>query len=271
MAAGERSVALLESSSAATSRIPTSQRRARWSGHRDDEPFTDTDVPGFRRRELLPTDDPAFDFNVSLLAFDPGVGLDKVEIHDEEHGLYMTAGGGTYLLEDASSRCAPATSSTWRPTARSRSSPATSLRIPALQGRLARRFLTRARSIRSSRPLNRDAPVDTGRTETLKGKPAARRGRKARGLRRRRWLGCRSADHHVTQPCARPSSSPAPPACSAPPWRWPLAAPAHAADAPFTPRFAQTARGDVTAVGNTLLTCPTRPRLQRRAERHRAR
>ena len=37
---------------------------------------------------------------MSLLAFDPGVGLDKVEIHDEEHGLYMTAGGGTYLLED---------------------------------------------------------------------------------------------------------------------------------------------------------------------------
>jgi (S)-ureidoglycine aminohydrolase len=70
------------------------------SGHRDDEPFAATDVSGFRRRELLPTGDPAFDFNVSLLAFDAGVGLDKVEIHDEEHGLYMTAGGGTYLLED---------------------------------------------------------------------------------------------------------------------------------------------------------------------------
>jgi len=70
------------------------------SGHRDDEPFADTDVPGFRRRELLPTTDPALDFNMSLLAFDPGVGLDKVEVHDEEHGLYMTAGGGTYLLED---------------------------------------------------------------------------------------------------------------------------------------------------------------------------
>jgi (S)-ureidoglycine aminohydrolase len=69
------------------------------SGHRDDEPFADTDVPGFRRRELLPPADPAFDFNMSLLAFDPGVGLDKVEVHDEEHGLYMTAGGGTYLLE----------------------------------------------------------------------------------------------------------------------------------------------------------------------------
>jgi (S)-ureidoglycine aminohydrolase len=73
----------------------------RLTGHRDDEPFADTDVPGFRRRELLPTADPAFDLNMSLLAFDPGVGLAKVEVHDEEHGLYMTAGGGTYLLEDA--------------------------------------------------------------------------------------------------------------------------------------------------------------------------
>jgi hypothetical protein len=33
------------------------------------------------------------------------------------------------------------------------------------------------------------------------------------------------------------------------------AAPAHA-DAPFTPRFAQTAHGNIDAVGNTLLTCP---------------
>jgi (S)-ureidoglycine aminohydrolase len=70
------------------------------SGHRDDEPFADTPVPGFRRRELLAVDDPSFDFNMSLLAFDPGVGLATVEIHDEEHGLYMTAGGGVYLLED---------------------------------------------------------------------------------------------------------------------------------------------------------------------------
>jgi len=80
---------------------PGLSRPASLVGHRDDEPFAATDVPGFRRRELLPPADPAFDFNMSLLAFDAGVGLGKVEIHDEEHGLYMTAGGGTYLLEDA--------------------------------------------------------------------------------------------------------------------------------------------------------------------------
>ena len=38
------------------------------AGHRDDEPFADTPVPGFRRRELLPVADPAFDFAMSLLA-----------------------------------------------------------------------------------------------------------------------------------------------------------------------------------------------------------
>ena len=69
------------------------------AGHRDDEPFADTPVPGFRRRELLPVADPAFDFAMSLLSFDPGVGLDNIEVHDEEHGLYMTAGAGLYFLD----------------------------------------------------------------------------------------------------------------------------------------------------------------------------
>jgi len=72
------------------------------AGHRSDRPFdTDTGVEGFRRRELLDPADPRHDFNMSLLAFDPGVGLDKVEVHDEEHGLYMTAGGGLYHLDGA--------------------------------------------------------------------------------------------------------------------------------------------------------------------------
>jgi (S)-ureidoglycine aminohydrolase len=69
------------------------------AGHRDDEPFDETPVPGFSRRELLPVADPAFDFAMSLLRFDAGVGLDNVEVHDEEHGLYMTAGAGLYFLD----------------------------------------------------------------------------------------------------------------------------------------------------------------------------
>jgi len=67
-------------------------------GHRDAATVDDVGVPGLRRRELLPADDPAFDFTMSLLAFDPGVALDRTEIHDEEHGLFMTAGTGIYVL-----------------------------------------------------------------------------------------------------------------------------------------------------------------------------
>jgi (S)-ureidoglycine aminohydrolase len=67
------------------------------AGHRDDEPFEEVGL--FRRRELLDPDDPRHDFNMSLLAFTPGADLGKVEIHDEEHGLYMTSGSGDYLLD----------------------------------------------------------------------------------------------------------------------------------------------------------------------------
>jgi (S)-ureidoglycine aminohydrolase len=68
-------------------------------GHHDDVPWAETALPGFRRRELLPVGDAAWDLAMSLLVFDPGVGLPFTEIHDEEHGLYMTAGGGTYVLD----------------------------------------------------------------------------------------------------------------------------------------------------------------------------
>jgi (S)-ureidoglycine aminohydrolase len=60
---------------------------------------TETATPGLRRRELIAPSDPRYDFNMSLMSFDPGVGLPQIEIHDEEHGLYMTAGGGVYTLE----------------------------------------------------------------------------------------------------------------------------------------------------------------------------
>jgi (S)-ureidoglycine aminohydrolase len=69
------------------------------SGSRGDEPFADTPTPGVRRRELLPVDEPGRDFAMSILQFDPGCGLPQVEIHDEEHGLWMTGGGGTYFLD----------------------------------------------------------------------------------------------------------------------------------------------------------------------------
>jgi (S)-ureidoglycine aminohydrolase len=71
----------------------------RMSGNRGDEAFADTATPGVRRRELLPVDEPGRDFAMSILQFDPGAGLPQVEIHDEEHGLWMTGGGGTYFLD----------------------------------------------------------------------------------------------------------------------------------------------------------------------------
>ncbi len=67
-------------------------------GHARALPPTATATPGLARRELLPPADGAYDFNMSLMSFDPGVGLPQIEIHDEEHGLYMTAGGGLYRL-----------------------------------------------------------------------------------------------------------------------------------------------------------------------------
>lgn len=54
---------------------------------------------GLLRRELLPPDDSAFDFNLSLMTFPPGASLAQVEVHDEEHGLYMTEGTGVYHLD----------------------------------------------------------------------------------------------------------------------------------------------------------------------------
>lgn len=67
-------------------------------GHRDDLEPSETGVAGLNRLELLPTDDPSFDFTMSIMRFAPNARLDQVEIHDEEHGLYMLEGGGQYLL-----------------------------------------------------------------------------------------------------------------------------------------------------------------------------
>jgi (S)-ureidoglycine aminohydrolase len=70
-----------------------------FGGHRSHVEPTPTPVAGLARAELLPTLDCAFDFNMTLLAFAPDVGLPQIEIHDEEHGLYMTAGSGLYHLD----------------------------------------------------------------------------------------------------------------------------------------------------------------------------
>lgn len=51
-------------------------------------------------RSLLP-DQPAFDFAVNTMTYQPGAALSMVEIHIMEHGLLMLEGGGIYRLGDA--------------------------------------------------------------------------------------------------------------------------------------------------------------------------
>jgi (S)-ureidoglycine aminohydrolase len=53
--------------------------------------------PWLEVRALIP-DDPAFDFRVNTMTYQPGATLAAVEIHVMEHGLLMLEGGGLYLL-----------------------------------------------------------------------------------------------------------------------------------------------------------------------------
>ena len=50
-------------------------------------------------RTLIPAD-PAFDFAVNTMTFEPGATLPMVEVHVMEHGLLMLSGGGVYRLGD---------------------------------------------------------------------------------------------------------------------------------------------------------------------------
>jgi (S)-ureidoglycine aminohydrolase len=55
--------------------------------------------PDLEVRVLLP-EDPAFDFAVNTMTFQPGASLPMVEVHVMEHGLLMLEGGGVYRLGD---------------------------------------------------------------------------------------------------------------------------------------------------------------------------
>lgn len=57
------------------------------------------DDPWLEVRGLVP-DDPAFDFRVNTMTYQPGAALPAVEIHVMEHGLMMLEGGGIYRLSD---------------------------------------------------------------------------------------------------------------------------------------------------------------------------
>src|SRR6266851_2650038 len=55
---------------------------------------------GLEVRVLLPAE-PAFDFAVNTMTYQPGATLPMVEIHVMEHGLLMLEGGGIYRLADS--------------------------------------------------------------------------------------------------------------------------------------------------------------------------
>jgi (S)-ureidoglycine aminohydrolase len=57
------------------------------------------DDPDLQVRLLLP-DQPAFDFAVNTMTYQPGAALSMVEIHVMEHGCLMLSGGGIYRLGD---------------------------------------------------------------------------------------------------------------------------------------------------------------------------
>ena len=53
--------------------------------------------PSLQVRCLVPGE-PAFDFAVNTMTFQPGASLDMVEMHVMEHGLLILEGGGIYRL-----------------------------------------------------------------------------------------------------------------------------------------------------------------------------
>jgi (S)-ureidoglycine aminohydrolase len=63
-------------------------------------PHALNDDPDLQVKCLLP-DEPAFDFAVNTMVYQPGAALNQVEMHVMEHGLIMLEGGGIYRLGDS--------------------------------------------------------------------------------------------------------------------------------------------------------------------------
>ncbi|CAN5514485.1 (S)-ureidoglycine aminohydrolase [soil metagenome] len=68
------------------------------TGHRDNVERSRHDTIGRYWQYLLPIDDIAFDMQMNILGFEPGVYFPYVETHIMEHGLYMLEGQMLYQL-----------------------------------------------------------------------------------------------------------------------------------------------------------------------------
>lgn len=75
--------------------IPAPESRV---GHRDDVPRSTMHTEGRYWQFLLGNGDLAFDFEMNILGFQPGVYFPMVETHVMEHGLYMLEGQMLYEL-----------------------------------------------------------------------------------------------------------------------------------------------------------------------------
>jgi len=67
--------------------------------HVDDVPAIIDDLEGLRYKQLLP-DTVDFDMAMNVMILDPGTVFPLVEIHHQEHGLYMLEGQGIYYLDE---------------------------------------------------------------------------------------------------------------------------------------------------------------------------
>lgn len=68
-------------------------------GHQEDVEKVNKHTQGRTWQHLLPDSDPAFDFAMNILSFEPGNYFPMIETHVMEHGLYMLEGQGMYLLQ----------------------------------------------------------------------------------------------------------------------------------------------------------------------------
>jgi len=67
--------------------------------HVDDVELIVDEIEGISLKKLLP-DVPSFDMAMNIVMFEPGAYFPLVEIHHQEHGLYMLRGQGIYQLGD---------------------------------------------------------------------------------------------------------------------------------------------------------------------------
>jgi (S)-ureidoglycine aminohydrolase len=80
-------------------RVPGVPLPAPVHGHRSEAPHIVPAPPGsYTFQELLPAADPSYDMAMNILTAPPGGSIGLIEIHHQEHGLYMLDGGGIYHL-----------------------------------------------------------------------------------------------------------------------------------------------------------------------------